>query len=227
MPDQTRIVHPSFKPRVVRTPEGEMLYPPDDWDLLPPGDAAVTRKVKKAGPSWTVQYKKGRKTMSRGVWAPKENIQRAKEEVSQTREDPAYQRKLAQSRRRRDKKEAEYVADFKDSVLEFLAFDASFSEVADKLAEAVSAHATPVGSGTVARTKRIPVEERAQAAVIAWMRHQTSAYDRMSVPRVKGARREVRQQIARHSRDLLQKYRRGTTEDLSTCPLYKALYPNP
>ena len=29
---------------------------------------------------------------------------------------------------------------------------------------AVTDHATPVGSGTVARTKRIPVEQRAEAA---------------------------------------------------------------
>jgi len=49
--------------------------------------------------------------------------------------------------------------------------------LAIRLARAVADHATPVGSGTVARTKRIPVEERAEAAVIAWMRHQTTGYD--------------------------------------------------
>jgi hypothetical protein len=54
------------------------------------------------------------------------------------------------------------------------------------LAQAVTDHATPVGSGTVARTKRIPVEQRAEAAVIAWMRHQTTGYDGMVIPRVKG-----------------------------------------
>jgi hypothetical protein len=50
----------------------------------------------------------------------------------------------------------------------------------------VTDHATPVGSGTVARTKRIPVEQRAEAAVIAWMRHQTTGYDGMVIPRIKG-----------------------------------------
>jgi len=43
-------------------------------------------------------------------------------------------------------------------------------------------HATPVGSGTVARTKRIPVEQRAEAAVIARMRHQTTGHDSMPTP---------------------------------------------
>ena len=38
-----------------------------------------------------------------------------------------------------------------------------------------------MGSGTVARTKRCPLSE-AEAAVIAWMRHQTTAYDSMVIP---------------------------------------------
>eukprot|EP01035_Chromulina_nebulosa_P056444 gene56444-77358_t len=59
-----------------------------------------------------------------------------------------------------------------------------------------AAHATPVGSGTVARTKRIPIEQRAEAATIAWMRHQTTGYDSMTIPREKGLRREVRRMLA-------------------------------
>ena len=38
-------------------------------------------------------------------------------------------------------------------------------------------HATPVGTGTVARIERIPMNERAEAAVIAWLRHRTTAYN--------------------------------------------------
>jgi tryptophan-rich sensory protein len=49
------------------------------------------------------------------------------------------------------------------------------------LADAVTQHATPVGSGTVARTECIPTHERAEAAVIAWMRHHTTAYDEMAI----------------------------------------------
>jgi hypothetical protein len=90
------------------------------------------------------------------------------------------------------------------------------------MARAVTDHATPVGSGTVARTQRIPVERRAEAAVIAWMRHQTTAYDSMVIPRVRGKRREIRRQLAQQSQELLQCYRRGEpVGDL--CPLLKAL----
>ena len=65
----------------------------------------------------------------------------------------------------------------RQAVRDFLAFAPAYADLAEKLADAVSAHATPVGSGTVARTARIPSHERAEAAVIAWMRHQTTAYD--------------------------------------------------
>jgi len=86
----------------------------------------------------------------------------------------------------------------------------------------VADHATPVGSGTVARTKRIPVEQRAEAAVIAWMRHQTTGYDGMVIPRIKGKRREVRRLLARRSHELLDGYRRGEPAP-EGCPLQKAL----
>jgi len=93
----------------------------------------------------------------------------------------------------------------------------------NRLAHAVSDHATPVGSGTVARTKGIPVEQRAEAAVIAWMRHQTTGYDGMVIPRVKGKRREVRRLLARRSQQLLERYRRGDAAN-DRCPLAAALY---
>ena len=104
----------------------------------------------------------------------------------------------------------------------FLAFHPSDTNLAHRLARAIADHATPVGSGTVARTKRIPVEQRAEAAVIAWMRHQTTAYDSMVIPRVKGKRREVRRMLAQRSKELLARYRRAESvgED---CLLVKAL----
>src|SRR4029079_2186840 len=54
----------------VRAADGRILTAPDGWILLPPGDAALTRRVKEAGDHWLVQEKKGRKLFSRGVWAP-------------------------------------------------------------------------------------------------------------------------------------------------------------
>ena len=78
--------------------------------------------------------------------------------------------------------------DFFGAVVKFLAFHQNYSDLADRLARAVTLYATPVGSGTVARTRRFPVEQRAETAVIAWMRHQTTGYDGMVIPRVRGNR---------------------------------------
>jgi hypothetical protein len=92
-----------------------------------------------------------------------------------------------------------------------------------RLAAAIAAHAVPVGSGTVARTKRIPIEQRAEAATIAWLRHQTTAYDSMQIPRVKGMRREVRRLLAAKSRELLDGYRRGRAVEAGRCLLERGL----
>ena len=72
------------------------------------------------------------------------------------------------------------------------------------------------------RPRRIPVGRRAEAAVIAWMRHQTTGYDGMMIPRVKGKRREVRRMLAQRSQELLARYRRGGPVP-EGCPLKKAL----
>jgi hypothetical protein len=87
----------------------------------------------------------------------------------------------------------------------------------------VTEHATPVGSGTVARTERIPLAERVRAAVIAWMRHQTTAYDSLKIARVRGRRREVRRQLAERSAEILAMYRSGRPFDESLCPLRAVL----
>lgn len=223
MPTETRIVSPGPKPRTVRTEKGEVLKVPAGWSLLPPGDAGVTRRVKARGPSWTVKEKKGRRTFSKGVWAPEDRITTVQAEFEAERGTEAYARKQASAARRRDVKQAQYVEDFTGAILKFLNFDDSHSELAARLANAVSEHATPVGSGTVARTQRIPIERRAESAVIAWMRHQTTAYDHMKIPRVKGKRREVRRMLAKESQQLLSRYRKGSKVDLSRCPLAKAL----
>ena len=89
--------------------------------------------------------------------------------------------------------------------------------------EDLVAHAVPVGSGTVARTKRIPIERRAEAATIAWLRHATTAYDTMQIARVKGMRREVRRLLAERSRQLLGCYRRGDAIAPESCLLTRGL----
>ncbi len=213
---------PGPTPTTVRAADGRVLTAPDGWILLPPGDAALTRRVKEAGDHWIVQEKKGRKVFSRGVWAPATTIDRIRAELEAERSTEGFAKRKAADARRREKAQTEYVEDFFGSVLTFLAFHPSHADLANRLAKAVTDHATPVGSGTVARTKRIPVEKRAEAAVIAWMRHQTTGYDGMVIPRVKGKRREVRRLLARRSHELLEGYRRGEPA-AEGCPLQKAL----
>ena len=171
---------------------------------------------------WLVQEKKGRKTFSRGVWAPQETITAIWQDLAGERAKPAYAKRREADAKRRETKQAAYVEDFHAAVLGFLAFHPRHADLAEQLATAVAAHATPVGSGTVARTQRIPIERRAEAAVIAWMRHQTTGYDTMKIPRVKGKRREVRRMLAQRSKELLASYRRGEPSAAS-CPLVRGL----
>jgi hypothetical protein len=213
---------PGPTPTTVRAADGTILTAPDGWALLPPGDAALTRRVKEAGDHWVVQEKRGRKVFSRGVWAPAATIERIRAELEVERSTEGYAKRRDASACRRDKAQAEYVEDFFGAVVAFLAFHPNHARLADRLARAVTDHATPVGSGTVARTKRIPVEQRAEAAVIAWMRHQTTGYDGMAIPRVKGKRREVRRLLAQRSTELLERYRRGEQAP-DGCPLKRAL----
>src|SRR4051812_37005924 len=216
----------SFTPgpaaNTVRAPDGRILTAPDGWILLPPGDAALTRRVKAAGDHWVVAEKKGRKVFSRGIWTDSTAVERIRAELEAERSTEGFAKKKEAGARRREKVQAEYVEDFHGAVVAFLAFHPNHAELAGRLARAVTDHATPVGSGTVARTKRIPVEERAEAAVIAWMRHQTTGYDDMVIPRVKGKRREMRRMLAQRSKQLLAKYRRGVVSG-GECPLMAAL----
>jgi hypothetical protein len=223
LPDQTRIVSPGIDERSVRTAQGEILRPPEHWEKLLPGDATLTRRVKQGGPTWTVMVKVRKRMMSSGVWAPADRITAVREALAAERATPAHARRKAQAAARRDREQSAYVEDFRGAVLDFLAFAPRHAALAETVADAVAAHATPVGSGTVARTQRIPLERRAEAAVIAWLRHQTTAYDDMKVPRVKGARRELRRQLAQRSRALLRRYRSGHPVPVDSCPLRQAL----
>jgi hypothetical protein len=213
---------PGPTPNTVRAADGRVLPAPEGWTLLLPGDAALTRRVKETGDHWIVQENKGRKIFSRGVWAPAATIERIRADLAAERSTEGYAKKKEADARRRYKAQAEYVEDFFGAVVNFLAFHPTHADLANRLAQAVTDHATPVGSGTVARTNRIPIERRVEAAVIAWMRHQTTGYDGMTIPRVKGKRREVRQMLAQRSQELLERYRRGEPV-LEECPLQTTL----
>ena len=225
MPPVSREVRPCQKPGYILNEHAVLEAVPAGWALLPPGDAALSRRIKADGPSWTMSEKKGNKRFSRGIWAPAHRIAALRAELLTERADPAYERKLTAARERRAVEQADYVEDFRADVLTFLAFHSSHAADAALLATLIAAHATPVGSGTVARTERIPLEERAEAATIAWLRHQTTGYDSMRIPLIKGRRREVRRMLAQRSQQLLRLYRDGRPADPFLCPLQIALRP--
>lgn len=223
MPDQVRIVAPGPRAGTVTAESGAVLQVPGSWVLLPPGDPGLTGRVKKAGPHWVVQEKRGRKLFSRGVWADSTTIATIRETLLREREDPAYARKLEAGRLKRAVEQEKYEEDFCTAVRRFLAFAPVHLALEHELARAIADHAVPVGSGTVARTKRIPIERRAEAATIAWLRHATTGYDNMQIARVKGMRREVRRLLAERSRLLLGRYRRGEAISSDTCLLRRGL----
>jgi len=224
---QCLILSPTPDARRFRTPEGQTLTAPEGWACLPPGDAGLTRRVKASGPSWQVVEKRRNKLFSHGLWAPAENISAARSTLEKERATPEYSKRRVADARRRDEKQQLYVGEFALSVLQFLNFSTLYAELALKLAGSVAAHATPVGSGTVARTERIPIDERAEAAVIAWMRHQTTAYDNLKIARVKGKRREVRRELAEISRKVLNLHRGESVHAPAVCPLCRTFSPLP
>jgi len=223
--NEALVLAPTAEPTVFLAPDGSKKMAPVGWGCLPPGDAGLTRRVKSLGPSWAIIEKRGRKAFSKGLWAPRENIEAARQALAAERSTEAYAKKRAGESARRQQKQASYVVSFETEVLGFLRFAPRFEALARSVARSVTAHATPVGSGTVARTERIPIERRAESAVIAWMRHQTTAYDSMQIARVKGERREVRRELATISRAVLDLHRRDAAHPAAACPLCRAVSP--
>src|SRR5262249_23260925 len=73
--------------------DGRILTAPEGWVLLPPGDAALTRRVKAAGDHWVVAEKKGRQVFSRGVWAPAATVERIRAELDAERATESFTKK--------------------------------------------------------------------------------------------------------------------------------------
>ncbi len=201
----------------------EILELPEGWEVVPSGDSGLTRRIKGTGEYWVILGRYKNRVTSQGLCAPESVVNRLRDELEVERAKPEYQKKLEAGRKYRAAKQEAYAEDFEAQVYRFLGFSSRWEVQAHELARAVSEHAVPVGSGTVARTQRISIEERAEAAVIAWMRHQTTSYDRMHIERVAGERREVRRKLAQISRQVLERYRTGEDVDFETCPLAKAM----
>lgn len=221
MNNNKRIVKPGPNGSLIGE-KGESLSPPTHWKFLPAGDAGITRKVTAKGEFWRVQIKKGKRLISKGIWAPAITIQQAQQDVKEIRSTDEYKKKRIYDLNRREKKQSEYEVEFCKHVKTYLHFHPKYKSIEKQMAEAITEHAIPVGSGTVARTAMIPVEERAARAVIAWMRHQTTAYDHIQIAHIKGERRAVKREFAKQSKVILSKYRSGEIISVH-CPLRNAL----
>lgn len=217
-----RIVRQGKTADIIYSESGERLVIPEKWSFLKAGDAAVTRSIKGKGTTWVVQERRGRRVISKGIWADSRHIRESKAEVAAKRVTPEYAKRRRSDLARRAAKQQQYLVDFCAAVVAFLNFHPRYQKEAALLGKKITAHATPVGSGTVARTERIPLAARAEVATIAWMRHQTTAYDTMRIARIKGRRREVRRKLAAQSVLVLQNYRNGS-DPLESCPLHRAL----
>src|SRR3954452_21525808 len=92
---------PGPTPNTVRAADGKVLTVPEGWVLLPPGDAALTRRVKAAGDHWVVQEKRGRKVFSRGIWTSAGTVERIRADLAAERSSEGFaKRKEANARRR-------------------------------------------------------------------------------------------------------------------------------
>lgn len=206
---------------------GKEMIPPAGWVFVPSGDPGLTRRLKATGEYWVQVHRRKNRIEAQGIWTDGRRIAGIKARLETEHSSAAYQQKLAAARKAREARQDAYVIQFRQAVVDFLNFAPCYRELAWELADAVTDRAVPVGSGTVARTERIPLPVRAEAAVIAWMRHQTTAYDHMSIARIKGERREVRRRLAERSRILLSRYRSGEPVDPALCPLVQALHGPP
>lgn len=150
---------------------------PDGWDLLPAGDAYLTRTVKAGGRYWLCWRPRSRTRKHRrllGIWAPAEAIEAAEEKAQQSASRRATQRvKSEQSRARQEER---YHDELRAAVLGFLAFAPEHAELAADIAEKTATHAGVVGSGRVGRTRLLSLQERAALAARAHIRHHHTGY---------------------------------------------------
>lgn len=168
------------------SPDHGEIEVPEDWDLLPSGDAFLTRSVKAAGDYWLAWKPRTRSRPHRrliGVWAPRSAIEAARVAAEATAAKRARQRQQGEAHRQR--REAVYQAELRDAIMTFLDFGTAHAALAEQIAGGASARAAVVGSGRVGRTRTIGLEDRAALAARAYVRHRLTPYeDHLAEPAV-------------------------------------------
>lgn len=150
---------------------------PEDWEFLPRGSAFMTRRVKR-GPHWVLlgsYNRKGGYRPTKGVYAPRAAIEEARVAEQATAEKRA--RSQERSRLRRKKAEKRYREEFKEAGLRFLDFTPEHGDLAERIAAETAVHACEKHSGRVGRTSRLELQEKAELAVRAHIRHRFTSYD--------------------------------------------------
>ncbi len=159
-------------------PEQGELEVRSGWEFLAAGDAFVTRRVKAAGAYWTVWRPRSKNRAHRrklGLFAPAETIETARAAAADTAQRRAKQR--VAGARQRDHAEDKYRAEFELAVRTWLDFSPQHATLADEIAAAAADQAVVVGSGRVGRTKTLTLDERAELAGRAYIRHRFTDYD--------------------------------------------------
>lgn len=167
-------------------PDHGEIEVPEDWDLLPAGDAFLTRTVKAAGDYWLAWKPRTRTRPHRrliGVWAPRSEIEGARAAAETTATKRARQRQQGEAHRQR--REVAYQAELRDAIMTFLDFGTAHAALAEQIADEASARAAVVGIGRVGRTRTIGLEDRAALAARAYIRHRLTSYeDHLAEPAV-------------------------------------------
>ena len=78
--------------------------------------------------------------------------------------------------RHRERLEADYQSELRDTVVRWLDLAPEHHDLAARIADGAATQATVVGSGRVGRTKTISVDERAALAARAYIRHHHTDY---------------------------------------------------
>ncbi len=155
-------------------PEYGEVELPEGWIFLPSGDAFITRQAKK-GPHWVLLKRRKGYTATLGVFCPQDRVQQAEARAAQTKGAREAQREVG--KRSRARTEARYRSELEQAILAFLAFAPKHESLAREIARGAVAQATPVGSGRVGRTRKLTLEERAELAVRAYVRHRRTNYE--------------------------------------------------
>lgn len=148
---------------------------PSGWDSQEPGDPFITRQIKQMGPHWVALRRRKGYTETLGILAPAANIEAARRlaEETESRRSAARSRSQEQRVHREDK----YRQVFAEAVLSYLDFAPRHQALAQKIAQEVAGRATEVGSGRVGRTARLTLEDKAELAARAHIRHSYTKYE--------------------------------------------------